>query len=422
MENAAIIDYLSKNYRNISDDFFSIVIQDIPEESLSPLLLTRLHLIKEKENDNQRHAVVEEVVCKNESIRSLLTSFANPHGRKGVHARSELKKRFPYLDYSDQRKIIDAFVKKGRQIDMIWVAKYLLHDIYWKDDYLNAVIKAWEHELDNWWLTKLMVLRAPSDYLRDFVSRYSACKADFGNVKKFRYDLFATRLGLEDTSFVIDKSLFSPMQYVFCCAKLNRKITHEEAAAGFYDCIFTALNQFGWHFCIMNEVWDFKKVTFFFTCLRNWGMMREIMEFNDWILLVSKVLAQKMHERGNKNDEWLYKIYLQRSLLPKYFPEEYGVPSLCPFEYKAIEQSFDEWKISYNHQGISFYLIDKTLVDVDVLAARKQSANITETFDENVVEDSFNNFYVCDGYGRINTGLVENTSFDLSDIPDGLPF
>ncbi len=401
MENAAIIDYISRN--SVSNALFSILIQDIPEELLSQDLLDWRNYVK---TNLREPKITEEVISKNESIRSLLTSYANPHGRKGVHARCELKKRFPYLDYSDQRKIIDAFVKKGRQIDVKWVAQYLQHDIYWKDDYLNTVIQTWEQDLSNWLLTKLVVMRAPSDYLRDFINRYSAGKFDLYNGKKFRYDLFATRLCSEDVSFVLDKSLLSPMQYVFCCAKSNRKITHEEAAAGFYSCVVTALNQFGWRFSTLNELWDLKKVTYFFTCLRDWGMFQEIIEFNNWMRVVSNVLNQKMQKRKDEDDEWLYRIYLQRTVLPKYFPEEYGVPSLSSFEYKAIEKSFDEWKISYNHQGISFYLIDKTLVDADVLEARKQSAVfcITESFVEDIV-----------GY---NSKCFEETEFCVNTNPN----
>ncbi|MCQ2960269.1 MAG: hypothetical protein MJ198_08800 [Bacteroidales bacterium] len=415
MEKKEILDYVEKNSHEISDTVLAILQEHLPEDSnqnMSQRLALRIQDLKTDES--KKNTSFEGVLKINESVRKLLSSFSNLDGRKSIHARSELKKRFPFLDYAEQVKIIDAFVKKGKDIDVRWVASYLIHDVYWKDDYLDTVVKVWKQEYDNWYLTKLVALRASSSCLRDFLRIYSSQRVEN---KRFRYDLLAGRLAAEDSSFVIDKSQLSPMQYVFCCAKAKRSISHEEAAAGFYSCILTSFNQLGWNFyTIESAIWNMKKVTYFFNCLQSWGMIQEIIEFNDWILRISRVVKQKMYQWQGMDDRSEYEKYIHQVLVPCYSPEKYGVLSLSPYEYRTFVNSFEEWKKTY-HRFVVYYLIDKSLVSETDLENRRKNVSweITEPYVQ----------CLEDGSGISGMSISDSEEWSLNDFSscvDYVPF
>ena len=101
-----------------------------------------------------------------------------------------------------------------------------------------------------------------------------------------------------------------------------------------------------------------EKIKYFFHCLRNKGMFQEIMECNDWLMLVSKTIQKKMVEKYGidieredyfyTNSQEKYRKYLHQSVIPQLFPEEYRYfvyngekISVCYNDYS--DYSYEKW-------------------------------------------------------------------------------
>lgn len=331
MNNQELTDYIEKNINEINITTLNVLVQLLPTADKEKIKKTIEKIWPDKFNsqyveyDYTTFQFSKDNIPKNESIRTLLSMFNNSKSGKIIHARRELKKRFPYQDYPVQRKILDAIVKKGTKLDITWASPYLSNDNYWKAEYLDTVIKIWENDTTKWRLTKVVSERASSDYIRDYLEKHHSNTKSNATV----YNLFATRIAEEDPSFVIDKKQLFPMQYVFCCAKTNRKISHDDAIAGFYNCIADSFNRLYFDFDDFDDCIRYrKKIRFFFYCLRDLGMVQEIVECNEWITKVSRAIKQSMIDKFGKlvatsEREKRYKTFLHKSIIPQNFPSEY---------------------------------------------------------------------------------------------------
>ncbi|MBR4116299.1 MAG: hypothetical protein IKK40_09835, partial [Bacteroidales bacterium] len=174
------------------------------------------------------------------------------------------------------------------------------------------------------------------------------------------YDLFATRAATDYKNFVADKKMLTPMQYVFWCVTNNRKFTHDDAIAGFYSCMAISFNSAHWEFEDIYVLVQNKKIKYFFHCLRNMGMSQEIMECNNWLVLVSKAIWEKMVKKYGdeiqtkeyyyyEREQKKYKDYLHQSVIPPLFPKEHKYiknegKSISVLDKDYSKYSFEEWQ------------------------------------------------------------------------------
>lgn len=376
-----ITDYILANLPDISITALNVIVQQLPDEEKVKVRKAIEELQKKEQcsydskwNSVKYDAITyelskEEEFPKNEPIETLLRWFNNPKSKKIQYARFALRKRFLYQSLSVQKKIMDALMQRGSKGDVKWAIKYLHHDILWNDSYLDAVIAVWEKEkIRSWMSARVVAKRAPKEFVRHVAENFSSinnCVLDPWNRKPttatYVYDLFATRAAIDYKDFVADKKMFTPMQYVFWCAKTNRKITHDDAIAGFYSCMAISFNSVNWEFddieyCVQN----IKKIKYFFHCLRNRGMFQEIMECNDWLMLVSKTVRRKMVEKYGdeiqmkefyeyEREQKKYKGYLHQSVIPRLFPEEhkyikYKGKSISVLDKDYSKYSFADWQ------------------------------------------------------------------------------
>ena len=78
---------------------------------------------------------------KNESIDTLLQRFTNRKSKRVVESRKELQMRFPYLSFSEQKKIIKAFLISPTAADRDWAA--IEADKRWDKSYVTALADAY---------------------------------------------------------------------------------------------------------------------------------------------------------------------------------------------------------------------------------------------------------------------------------------
>ncbi len=91
-------------------------------------------------------------IQKNPAIAGVIRNFVNKKSGKVVVARMEIMRRFNYLDWKDQRKIILAFLVSNNKADRIWIYIKLLK--LWDKRFYDIVQQLWEkyHEIECGWL------------------------------------------------------------------------------------------------------------------------------------------------------------------------------------------------------------------------------------------------------------------------------
>ena len=403
MDNHHITDYILANLPDMSITVLNVLVQQLPDEEKKKVREAVEELrVKDPrpygfkwntvKYDPTTYELPQEEFPKNESIETLLRWFNNPKSKKIQYARIALRNRFLYQSLSAQKKIIDAFMQRCSNIDVIWAAKYLHHDIFWNDGYLDAVISLWEKDkIGNWLLARVVAKRAPKEFVRHVAENFSALnnlvsKPCMPTMATYVYDLFATRAATDYKNFVADKKMLTPMQYVFWCVTNNRKFTHDDAIAGFYSCMAISFNSAHWEFEDIYVLVQNKKIKYFFHCLRNMGMSQEIMECNNWLVLVSKAIWEKMVKKyGDEIQTKEYYYYEREQKKYKDYLHQSVIPPLFPKEHKCIKN--EGTSISVLNKDYSKYSFEEWQARTSFLA--KFSESIARNFDVEI--DSFDN-------------------------------
>lgn len=222
----------------------------------------------------------------NASINQLLSDFNNDKSGCITTSRKELQKRFDYQSFDDQKRIVDAFMTRATKHDVVWCAKYLLDDLFWRDVYFDSVEWYWGRDMDNYRLLRVIEKRASEEYLNEkiqlFENQYE------GVIESKAYTWFLVRLG-KDKSFVINKERLRPFQYVYICAKTGRRVSHDEANSALLQVVSDELSE--GFFCNRFRrkldgtiVFDFgSKIGHALWVVAKTGNTNALIHFNDWI-------------------------------------------------------------------------------------------------------------------------------------------
>lgn len=62
---------------------------------------------------------------RNTPVATLIKNYINKKSGKVPASRKEIQKRFDYLDWKDQKKIMQAFLESGRQIGYGHILNFL---------------------------------------------------------------------------------------------------------------------------------------------------------------------------------------------------------------------------------------------------------------------------------------------------------
>ena len=82
------------------------------------------------------------VFTKNESMSNLLKRFEDKKSKRVVESRKEILRRYPYQDYSVQKKIIKSFLSSDCVSDREWAA--IEADRRWDKSFVDAIKSAYE--------------------------------------------------------------------------------------------------------------------------------------------------------------------------------------------------------------------------------------------------------------------------------------
>ena len=114
------------------------------------------------------HQQPKPVVVKNETIDTVLGRFLNKRSKRVSESRKELLRRFDYASFSEQKKIIKAFLSSNNTSDVEWAA--VKADRLWDNSYADFIKVAFERKpIESLALTILHHM--PLDYVRALESQ-----------------------------------------------------------------------------------------------------------------------------------------------------------------------------------------------------------------------------------------------------------
>ena len=170
---------------------------------------------------------------RNTSIAILIRNYQNKKGGKVIVSRNEIKERFDFLDWKDQRNILMAFLQSGKT-DRLWASKKLIH--YWDPCFEPIVKELWEG-LHEECLTWPIIRFFPKEYLRQNLDSLS---------KGRNYYFLCLRFSGDD-SFDVDEDKLGEIDLLNYFYKVGRTLTDEHIIRLFYTLVSKlCTNDFGW--------------------------------------------------------------------------------------------------------------------------------------------------------------------------------
>ena len=152
---------------------------------------------------------------RNSPIATLIKNYTNKKSGKVSDAREEIQWRFNWLDWKDQKKILNAFLESGKS-DREWAYGKVLD--YWDDSFLPKVKELWEtyHEYKcSWSVIRYFPLEYISEHIDDFTDERD-------------YFFICLRLA-KDKNFMIDRTKLSNTDYLALLYHTGRDISADDA-------------------------------------------------------------------------------------------------------------------------------------------------------------------------------------------------
>lgn len=165
---------------------------------------------------------------RNNPITKLIRNYVNKKSGKVSVSREEIKWRFDYLDWKDQKKILTAFMESGIS-DREWAYSKMLDN--WDDSFQPKVKELWEtyHEYKCSWS---VIRYFPLEYIKEHISEF-ADERD--------YYFICLRLA-KDNDYVIDRTKLTDRDYLAVLWHTGRTISDDEARDTLFsiihDCCF----------------------------------------------------------------------------------------------------------------------------------------------------------------------------------------
>lgn len=179
--------------------------------------------LRRKAEADERFAQQYAPAPRNKTVEQLLKDYTTK-GRI-IKARSELKKRMPFVSFSEQKKILCAFFENV-SVDRQFALRFL--DTNWDDFYIPYVERAWRlfHE---WQAAKVIVHHFPLDFIQ---ANQEALTND--------YSYLQMRLCLPADA-PIDRTRLADSAYLYLCARQSILVSDTESEYILYQNILNTI-------------------------------------------------------------------------------------------------------------------------------------------------------------------------------------
>ena len=214
----------------------------------------------------------------NRPIATVIKNYLDKKSGKVTASRSEIQRRFYGLDWSVQKKILNAFLDAGVK-DREWAYSRLLN--LWDASFETKIKELWEehHDVRCAWV---IIRHFPLDYLKQHTEELSGDRNYY----------FICRRMAEDKDFVINRDLLSQTDYLMVMQHTHRHLEDAEAK----DILFQAVHQVAVHWWPylelsrdykpdrreMMSLTDFSKVSLVLYYLGKMGKEEVIKSFSVW--------------------------------------------------------------------------------------------------------------------------------------------
>ena len=287
---------------------------------------------------------------RNSPIATLIKNYVNKNSGKVSVSREEIQRRFNWLDWKDQKRILTAFLDSGRS-DREWAYGKVLD--YWDEAFMPKVKELWEtyHEYKCSWS---VIRYFPLDYISKHIE-------DFTDERD--YFFICLRLA-KDKSFALDRAKLSNTDYLAVLYHTDRYITADDAR----DTLFSIV-----HDCCQNDAFimklerldrgkhrdvitpaNFRKVNLAFYYVVKLQQYEVAAEFRDWNEAVEEVIFNspefKTIDKNGFSFDFEYeqrRIALAKLYAIQALDEKYKRPSDPTFEElrDAYEKNIEWCKI-----------------------------------------------------------------------------
>ena len=162
-------------------------------------------------------------IKRNTPIAQLIKDFSNKKSGKVSESRIEIKRRFEFLDWKDQKKIMKIFLESGK-VDREWAYSELID--YWDKSFEHIIKALWEelHEAKCSWV---IIRHFPVKYLIDNFDAFTGDRD---------YYFLCLRLA-RNKEYIIDKSKLSKTDYLSVIYHTGRTIEDNEAEQILYEIV-----------------------------------------------------------------------------------------------------------------------------------------------------------------------------------------
>ena len=162
----------------------------------------------------------EKEIKRNQPAAKLLRQFCDKASGKVSTSRKELQHRFDGLDWTIQKKFLEASIRSGLS-DREWALKKLYK--MWDKSFIPVVQEYWEqyHEDSATWI---VIKHFPTEFLEANMEKLLGGR---------NYFFICMRLG-HKRDFVVDKEKLTPFDYLYVMYTLGRKMSDEEAM----ECVY----------------------------------------------------------------------------------------------------------------------------------------------------------------------------------------
>ena len=160
---------------------------------------------------------------RNTPVVTLIRNYVNKKSGKVSESRDEIKTRFDYLDWTDQKKFLMEFLD-GCMSDRKWA--YMKLTSYWDKSFEPKVKERWEH-LHEPECSRCIIRFFPISYVMENMHYFTSPIDNYNLCLRFA----------EDPEYVIDRTKLSAIDYLSVIYYSDRSLSEEEATDILFEII-----------------------------------------------------------------------------------------------------------------------------------------------------------------------------------------
>lgn len=235
---------------------------------------------------------------RNTPIATLIKNYINKNSGKVSDSRNEIQRRFDYLDWKDQKKIMQAFLESGKT-DRQWAYSKLVD--FWDKSFEPKVKALWEelHEDKCSWV---VTRHFPVDYLSKNIAQFTGDRD---------YYFICLRLA-EDKNYVIDRDKLSLSDYVSVLYHTDRPVSDEEASDFLFKTVYNVCTEAYHSFTRLDRYSEadkttivspinFQDVNLVYWYLHKMELLEVLWKFDSWNATVQKAILGSTEYKAISN-------------------------------------------------------------------------------------------------------------------------